>query len=330
MDNIAGQASDDIFALFSRFDLDTSQYKIFERQTPGQEITPEAEVPVFTTVATMEPEPEPKPTPLRREPRMEHTPARRPVQVPERRQNTNIQEACIQVFGAAGGVGVTTVVATLARFFSRQGFSCGVYGGAKESILPLHFGFQRLSSSHNRFLGLRSLYEPGVHLLRPGSLSTNPDCAGLTETELLELGSTDCGHTLERLVCDRSTEIAAHQGTRLYVAVPDVGSVFGIQKFLQQHGHGDRLEKSICVLNRFDPESALHVEVHSWFTQQFTTVCTIRDSRLVPEALAESSTVLDWCPEANVTADFEKLGQATSTLTTARSSRKQEGVVLCS
>ena len=348
MENIAGQASDDIFALFSRFDLDTTNYRIFERVMPHVEtaavsgsivasaspaaLKQEDPIPVRRELRPQAPAPSPAVSPrygIDDVPALLHR-ASRAVQNSERRARGNGIATCVQVFGAAGGVGVTTVIATLARLIARQGHRCGLYGGPKETVLALHFGVQRLTRSKTSFPGLRSLYEPSVHILPAGSLSPDSELTSLPERELVRAVSADCGHQLDYLLCDRSAETAAPEGCRVYVAVPDVGSVFGIQRFLEHESHREHPEETICVLNRYNAESPLHVEIRSWFTEHFNTVISIPESRLIPESLADASTVVDLCPESSVSLEFERLGEVLSALAAKRSTRKQEGDLLCS
>jgi hypothetical protein len=47
--------------------------------------------------------------------------------------------------------------------------------------------------------------------------------------------------------------------------------------------------------------------VLGWYRESFSDVVTIRNSHLLPEALAEGTTVMDWAPDAPVTADFLNL-----------------------
>jgi hypothetical protein len=358
MDHLGGKPPDDIFALFSRFDLDISNYRVFELESPAvAEIDPEIDSPLalasalsaaqqlatasvvdaFPTVETpanygleipshrqATPKPSQTPDRMREFATVHHT-----GRTKESRQKLQTGGSCIQVFGAAGGVGVTTLVATLSRYLSHEGHRCGVYGGSKPSILPLFYGARAASSTLGRFAGLRALYQPTIKLLSPASLPEQHERAQMQEGELLHAASLRHGSSLNTLLIDNGCEAGWNgPGLRICVATPDVASVFGVQNFFADAQH--HAAPAICVLNRFEADNILHAEVRSWFAEHFTTLLTISQSRVVAEALAEGCTILDWLPEASVALDFERVAEAVMALSVTSHTHTQKEAVLCS
>lgn len=320
------QAPDDIFALYCRFDLDVSQYQVFERGKVelGETKKPVAAAPIVEPMPIEIPAAVEERLPRRAAPAK--TPEVRKAQIPaertglrnllnnlnqlhERSVTANFAMPChpVNVFGSGGGVGVTTIMATLARQFSKQGFRCGLYDEAAESLLPLFFGMQRIAAQPTRFAGLQSVLEPQVRLLNADSLelksSFQLEDAGVRERALQSLGLD-----FDVLITDqgRSSQKRADE-TTVFVALPDVSSVARIRNLTSTKGWNSKSENLICVLNRFDPEVGFHQELLAWYQQQFAHVVTIRHSYLVPEALAEGTSIFEWAPDSEVAADFQHL-----------------------
>lgn len=345
------EAPDDIFALFSRFDLDMSQYRVFERENlaptataPEPEIV--AEAVVETDVATV---------------RHAHAIEEHAVVVPRHEMTGrtpsrtalgNLQRSLknrelapvgasshaavpVSVSGAAGGVGVTTVAATLARQLSKDG-RCGLYDSSAESLLPLYFGNQQIATHHHRFAGLHSVLGPSVRFLSPAMCESadEPTAVSLSASEQI---ARHFEREFDHIVFDAAREANAIEGClKLYVAIPDVASVIGIQRLIGRQDGRRPAHQAICVLNRFDSSLALHQELRCWYEDHFEEVITVDNSPLVAEALAEGVTVLDWAPEADASADFIRLanairraGQKSST-SVSNSKIQPEGLALCS
>ncbi len=319
------QAPDDIFALYCRFDLDVSQYHVFERETaesgkanataaPAQVAEP---LPAVLEVATSERQSDTAFIERRSDAQSEKVKERAGLRnlltnlrhLHDRSVSTTADPACeaITILGSSGGVGVTTVMATLARQLSTQGLRCGLYDEAAEAILPLFFGFHRPIATSSRFAGLHSVLDASIRLLGPESL---PLHSGLQSGELSvrdRLFET-FAHELDYFITDeaRSAQEAA-PGTVVFVALPDLASLMNIRNLVDKTGWRCKNEETICVLNRFDPEFALHQELLTWYEEQFTQVITIRQSHLVPESLAEGTSVMDLAPKSHVASDFARL-----------------------
>lgn len=324
------EAPDDIFALFSRFDLDMSQYRVFEREnalkpaeTSVEEFAAEPfiEMEAAEAVVSRRVE-ESHPVLVGRAETVEKASPRNALANLQRslrsREPLPVSSARVAVpvaiCGSAGGVGVTTVAATLARHLSREG-RCGLYDRSSESLLPLYFGNQQIATHHHRFAGLHSVLGPSVRFLSPAMCEGNPEgndsdvpAVALTPSEKI---ARHFESEFDHILFDAGREPHAIEGClKLYVAIPDVSSVVGIQRLLGRREGRMLSHQAICVLNRFDSSLALHQELRCWYEDHFEEVITVDHSPLIAEALAEGVTVLDWAPEADASADFIRLANA--------------------
>jgi cellulose biosynthesis protein BcsQ len=346
------QAPDDIFALYSRFDLDGDTYRIFPRPEPtsGKPSAGALTVPEYVARDVVKEGLHLKPLPLlpalsRSAPDMISMPHAEQVPAkvaesdgsraalhnlwlhlkPQRESCQNITAsslawASISVYGAAGGVGSTTVAAALTRLLAKSGRRCAIFDQTGDSTLPIFFGAQKIAEDHRRFSGLRSLFEPRIRILNREMFET---VKGMSTDGLsfIERNFSEETGDLDHLIFDhpaRCTE-SVGAGLKVYVAIPDLSSLAGTRKLTQRLESGGASVRAICVLNRFEAASALHQEVLGWYRESFSEVVTIRHSQLLPEALAEGTTVMDWAPDAPVSIDFFNLFAAISRLLASES-----------
>jgi hypothetical protein len=213
----------------------------------------------------------------------------------------------LTIIPAAGGVGVTTVIATLARIFSLRRRPVLLVDGAAPSMLPLHFGGAFETPGRWSFLTSRESEEGLVSVLACGS-----EDAGHIWRDMREYGS-GARHVLmdvwNRLDSQAQGELRA-ESTCLVVLTPDVHCAVKLR----------HIEKMLCavpsafppyyLLNRFDPAVSLHQEFHRFFANQLgerLLASTIRRSDELSYALAEGSTVVDYAPDCAVAGDFYRL-----------------------
>jgi cellulose biosynthesis protein BcsQ len=152
------------------------------------------------------------------------------------------------------------------------------------------------------------VFEPRIEILNR-TMFESPDALANASTAFIQRNFAAMQSRFDHLVFDFPAGAPGQTdtGVKLYVAIPDVRSLAGIQKFQTAPRGTERHSKVICALNRFDPANALHKEVLGWYRENFRDLVVIHESPLVSEALAEGTTVLDWAPEASVSADFLSL-----------------------
>jgi CobQ/CobB/MinD/ParA nucleotide binding domain len=384
------QTPDDIFALYSRFDLDGDNYRVFVKPAPAPALLKSA------AVALQEP---PSAAPTGGAPPTPHPISQTPsaavgtpnsdialeesllvpdeavqeiqIEIPGRTSvarsglrnlwqyvspaahaariasAAELAAASISIHGAAGGVGSTTIAAVLARLLAKSGRNCAIFDEHEHeaSALPIHFGGHYIAADHRRFSGLYSIFEAGIKILNPNMyepVAAEPlDPAGFIERNAPQLAPH-----FDHLIFDQPARSPHHPGAGLllYVAVPDVSSLLGVRKLKERLQVSGTAANAICVLNRFDTAISLHREVLGWYRENFGHVAIIHHSPLVPEALAEGSTIVDWAPRTKAAADFLELFQMVTQLlgrpvhsdqqafaeTVPNSHFETEGLPLCS
>lgn len=221
----------------------------------------------------------------------------------------------IAVFSLAGGVGKTSLVATLGRALSSFGERSMLVDASPQGLLPYYFG-----SRESRPGIVRTFSPPGgtpdapIHLL---SLDTDsraseghPDWIGDT------IVRSAVG--MQRVVIDATTASGHLAKQIMHVAtcvlvpiVPDLNSVVSLTTvdnfFRQQTGADGRPVAPFYLLNQFDASLPLHLDVREVLRQQLgdrLLPTVVRRSPAVSEALAEGMTVVDYAPNSPVTEDY--------------------------
>lgn len=308
---------DDIFALYSYFDLDGENYRVFERKPVTAPSTPQAEESVGASFDRASAAPANLPIEHRGPAALEAVAAhpvfteRQPFQTASPGVATSgtaagnstraalhnlwqhvsspssasqadagqLAAQSITIYGAAGGTGSTTVAAMLARCLARVGRRCAIIEENDESILPVFFSSRRLSTDGRRFAGFYSLFQPAIRIVNRGMFEQ-----GHTEapqgSNFIERNVVNFGGQFDHLIFDQPARSLDRPGAALavYVAIPDLSSLVGARKLKQRLESSGDTSKTVCVLNRFDSASDLHAEVLSWYQQNFSRVVTIHNS----------------------------------------------------
>lgn len=227
----------------------------------------------------------------------------------------------IAVFSLAGGIGKTSMVATLGRALSARGERVLLVDTAAYGLMPFYFG------AHDHRPGVLRTFSP------PGTVGDSPiqllalDPENITAESaasdplLTEIGKYSRG--VSRVIIDLATASGATSRrvmkmspTVLVPIVPDMNSVVSVRSidsFFQHNQNGNSHGKPslpFYVLNRFDPSIPLHLDIHEMLGQQLgdrLLPFVLHRSSTVSEALAEGMTVMDYAPEAPVADDFGSL-----------------------
>jgi cellulose synthase operon protein YhjQ len=235
----------------------------------------------------------------------------------------------VAVFSLAGGVGKTSLVASLGRALSSRGERILLVDTAAYGLLPFFFG-----ARDQRPGMLRTFNPPGVSADAPIQLVTL-DPEGQSPER-----SADPGHTpnqdwlasevgrytrgANRVLIDLPT--ASGSTTRrvlrlapvvLVPVLPDMNSVVSvgaIEAFFRNNGNlanaGGKQIMPYYVLNQFDYSLPLHLDVREILREQIgdrLLPFALRRSPAVSEALAEGMTVMDYAPNAVVAEDYANL-----------------------
>jgi cellulose synthase operon protein YhjQ len=222
----------------------------------------------------------------------------------------------VAIFSLAGGVGKTSLVATLGRALSARGERVLLVDTAPYGLLPFFFG-----ARDQRPGLLRTFSPPGNSGDAPIQMVTiDPEGLGpetATQDPLTaEIGTYSRG--VSRVIVDLATASGATTRRVLRLAplvlvplIPDMNSVVSfssIDSFFQHNGNS--LAKPALpyyVLNQFDASLPLHLDIREVLREQLgdrLLPFVLRRAPAVSEALAEGMTVMDYAPNSTVAEDF--------------------------
>ncbi len=238
----------------------------------------------------------------------EAQPAQTPLRVP-----------VLGIFSLAGGVGKTSLVATLGRALSARGERVLLVDTAAYGLLPFFFG-----ARDQRPGQLRTFTPPASSGDSPIQMVTvDPDSFG-PETAVQEGLTAEVAkysHGVGRVIVDLATasgsttrRILKLQPLILVPVVPDMNSVVSVSSidafFERNAGAAGKAAMPYYVLNQFDPSLPLHLDVREVLREQIgerLLPFALRRAPTVSEALAEGMTVMDYAPNSTVAEDFSSL-----------------------
>jgi cellulose synthase operon protein YhjQ len=243
-------------------------------------------------------------------------------QVPPQAASVPSHAPVLAVFSLAGGVGKTSLVATLGRALSARGERVLLVDTAAFGLLPFFFG-----ARDQRPGQLRTFTPPGnsadapIQMVAIDPEVLSPETAGPAAQDSLTQEVARHSRTASRVIVDLAT--ASGSVTRrvlrltpvvLVPVKPDLNSVVSvgaIDSFFQKNSQvAGRQVLPYYVLNQFDASLPLHLDVREVLREQL-------GSRLLPfelgrspevsEALAEGMTVMDYAPHSPVAEGFAHL-----------------------
>ena len=230
------------------------------------------------------------------------------------------------VFSLAGGVGKTSLVATLGRALSARGERVLLVDTAAFGLLPFFFGARDQRPGQLRtFAPPAASGDAPVQMVTVDPESFGPENApqeGLTT----EIGKYSRG--VGRVIVDLATasgsttrRILKLQPLILVPIVPDMNSVVSVSSidafFERNSGAAGRSALPYYVLNQFDASLPLHLDVREVLREQLgerLLPFALRRTPAVSEALAEGMTVMDYAPNSTVAEDFGSLAGWVKTL----------------
>ena len=223
------------------------------------------------------------------------------------------------IFSLAGGVGKTSLTATLGRALSARGERVLLVDTAPYGLLPFYFG-----ARDQRPGQLRTFTAPGTGGDAPIQMVTvDPDALGpevaQQEPLVAEIGKYAAG--VSRVIVDLATASGATTRRVLRMAplvlvpvMPDMNSVVSvsaIDSFFQRIADSSGPNAMpFYVLNQFDASLPLHLDVREVLREQLgerLLPFALRRAPAVSEALAEGMTVVDYAPSSTVAEDFGNL-----------------------
>ncbi len=225
----------------------------------------------------------------------------------------------LAVFSLAGGVGKTSLVATVGRALSSMGEKVLLTDTTSHGLLPFYFGASELRQGT-----VRTFSPPSGSTDAPIYLvSYDVDQKGSDEAAQEQLAEEIISNSrgTQRILLDLTVgsswivrRLSRMNPTILVPVAPDMNSVISLQtveKFFGGVNDGDgRPLQPYYVLNQFDTSLPLHLDVREVMRRQLgdrLLPFVIRRAPAVSEALAEGMTVVDYAPDAPVAEDYLNL-----------------------
>lgn len=239
---------------------------------------------------------------------------------PARNKEVAVPTLC--VMSLSGGVGKTSMVATIGRTLSSRGERVLLADATPHGLLPYYFGARELRPDVVRtFSPPQDSKDAPVFMVNYEAERLNGDDEG--QATLLEEIAQHARGT-QRVLLDLNSSsawlgrrLAEKQQAKILVPItPDMNSVLGIKNmerfFAGTQDAEGRHVRPYYVLNQFDASLPLHLDVREVLRQQLgdrLLPIMIRRSPAVAEALAEGMTVMDYAPESPVAEDYMHLAE---------------------
>ncbi|WP_160114942.1 cellulose synthase operon protein YhjQ/BcsQ [Bryocella elongata] len=241
------------------------------------------------------------------------------VEAPSEAPNAVRRVPMLTVFSMAGGVGKTSLVATLGRTLSSMGERVLLTDTTSHGLLPFYFGASELRPGVVRTFSPPAGASDAAIALVSYDVSQRDASAESQEWLVKELTRTGGG--MQRILLDVplsaawvARRMAKLNSITLVPVAPDMNSVISLgplEKFfagvLDEEG---KPAQPFYVLNEFDASVPLHLDVREVMRRQLgdrLLPFVIRRAPAVSEALAEGMTVMDYAPDQPVAGDYMNL-----------------------
>ena len=239
---------------------------------------------------------------------------------------TSIRVPTIFVTSTMGGVGATTIAATLGHGLAKVGDRVAIAESEASLVLPFYFGTRGGQEGP-----LLQFDVPGCpHVIQvvkgieqfTSQSSSKRLSPNDRENELLARVreaakiSTRFVFDASRLCLEDLLAAAKPFQKTLVAIVPDFGctlAVLGLEERLNEKlADSQQTDRPLYVFNKFDHELALHRDIEALLKSHLGNrllPVILRRSDSLSEALAKGMTVLDYCPNAGISHDFQQLAE---------------------
>ena len=227
----------------------------------------------------------------------------------------------IAVYSMAGGVGKTSLVATLGRALSSLGERVLLMDTTSFGLLPFYYGANTVKPGVVRtFLPPSGSPDIPLHIVTYDTEGKGGDSKAQSEiaedllanaqqvNRLLMDINLSCGWLIERF--------SALKPTILVPLAADINSAISLRAverlFAAMHDSDGEPLRPQYLLNQFDASLPLHLDLQESLRQQLgdrLLPFVIRKGAGVSEALAEGMTIIDYNPESVVSQDYMTLAK---------------------
>jgi cellulose synthase operon protein YhjQ len=229
-----------------------------------------------------------------------------------------IRTPIVAVFSLTGGVGATSLLASLGRALSAAGEKVILIGTTSQALLPFYFGGRELRS------GLMRTYSPPVAAGEPISLMLH-DATQMNGDDAAQQRLTQqifaSAFGTQRILADVSPAaiwlLRRWARLRPAVLVPLIPSMDSMLRLEST----ERLFRELStapaepllpyyVLNHFDSQQSLHEELRTALRRRLgerLLHVAVPESRAIAQAVAEGLTVIDFAPDAAAAQQYRDL-----------------------
>lgn len=222
----------------------------------------------------------------------------------------------LAVYSLAGGVGKTSLVATVGRSLSAMGEKVLLTDTTSHGLLPFYFGANELQHDTVRTFSPPSGSTDAPIYLVSHEMEAKEREESAQELFIDQLVTNSQG--MHRILLDLSAtsgwvirQMARMNLTVLVPVAPDMNSVISmgfVEKFFSGIIDNDaRPLQPFYVLNQFDPSLPLHLDVREVLRRKLgdrLLPFVVRRAPVVSEALAEGMTVVDYAPDTPIAEDY--------------------------
>lgn len=223
----------------------------------------------------------------------------------------------VAVFSLAGGVGKSSLVATLGRILAARGERVLLVDATPYGTLPFYYGASEQRPGALRTFSGEGIEAPIQVLSLDANLPASPATAGWMADLLQQHGAN-----VDRILIDMGTAskplaqaILDLAPTVIVPVIPDMSSMVTLQavnSFFERSEPAAAPVQPYYLLNRFDTAAAMHADIRALLQEQFgdrLMPLELRTSTDVSEALAEGMTVADYAPESLVNEDYAAIAE---------------------
>ena len=222
------------------------------------------------------------------------------------------RKTTVALFASAGGCGVTTIAATLARLLSDTNESIALVDDTPQSLLGAYFGLRSFGG------GVRTISHPDFAERAPVHIVNRPRAVGD------DWVASACEHLdgeFDRMILDMSPMFpqaylkkVLRNAVAIVPLLPDLRTACRLEPLLKRlialREECDSPLPIYFLLSQFDPQVRLHCEIGEWLQESFRTLVlplTLRRGDEICEALADGGTVIDYAPTSGIAHDYRML-----------------------
>lgn len=222
------------------------------------------------------------------------------------------RKTTVALFASAGGCGVTTIAATIARLLSDSNESIALIDDTPQSLLGAYFGLRSFGG------GVRTIAHPDFAERSSVHIVNRPRAVG---DDWIASACENLDGEFDRMILDMSPMFppsylkkVLRDAVAIVPLLPDLRTACRIEPMLKRlialRDECDSPLPIYFLLSQFDPQVRLHCEIAEWLQESFRSLVlplTLRRGDEISEALADGGTVIDYAPSSGIAVDYRML-----------------------